>query len=90
MIVLFIIILIVLSAINLYFKFRVTEEKDVECVFDKDCVPAGCCHPNTCTGIDKAPECDGISCTMNCEPETLDCNQGACLCVENKCQAAFT
>ena len=60
-----------------------------ECVGDSDCVPAGCCHPNSCVSKNKAPNCEDIFCTLECEPGTLDCGQGSCGCVNGKCQAVF-
>lgn len=59
------------------------------CSSDEDCVPDSCCHPKSCVSNIEAPVCKGIACTMNCEPATLDCGQGSCNCVNNKCEAVF-
>ncbi len=62
---------------------------DKECITDTDCVPAECCHPDTCVPIEKAPNCNGIFCTQECAPSTLDCGQGSCGCIEGRCNAVF-
>ena len=56
------------------------------CINDADCVPASCCHPETCTIKEKAPNCTGIPCTLSCET-ILDCGDGSCNCINNQCQA---
>lgn len=60
------------------------------CLVDSDCLPAECCHPRTAINKDYAPSCEGIACTMNCEPGTLDCGQGEVQCIEGKCKAILT
>ena len=55
------------------------------CTSDIDCVPASCCHANSCTSANYAPKCDRIFCTLECAPGSLDCGQGSCACVNNKC-----
>ncbi|MCU0642214.1 MAG: hypothetical protein MUF61_01365 [archaeon] len=62
---------------------------NLDCQQDSDCVPNACCHPKACTNKENAPGCRGIMCTMNCEPETLDCGQGSCKCENNLCVARF-
>ena len=57
------------------------------CATDADCVPADCCHPNSCTSVKNAPKCDKTACTMNCEAGTLDCAQGSCACIDGGCTA---
>ncbi len=52
-----------------------------------ECVPAQCCHPTSCVLKDKAPDCDGMMCTMECKPGTMDCNQGQCEYINGKCEA---
>lgn len=59
------------------------------CVSNSDCLPTSCCHPSKCTSADKAPNCKGTFCTMECSPNSLDCGQGSCACVNNKCAAVF-
>ena len=65
-----------------------TEDK-YSCNLDEDCVPASCCHPDSCVNKDYKPECEGFMCTMECEPGTLDCQQGSCQCINNQCEAVF-
>lgn len=62
--------------------FEVPGEK--YCETDADCVPAACCHPDSCINIENAPDCSGIICTMACI-SVLDCNQGKCVCKDNIC-----
>jgi hypothetical protein len=59
------------------------------CQSDADCVPAPCCHPNTCVIAAEAPNCSDTMCTENCEVGTLDCGQGHCACQEGKCTAVI-
>ena len=61
--------------------------EEIKCEIDADCVPDGCCHADSCVNENFKPNCDEIMCTLSCEPETLDCGQGSCLCVNNKCSA---
>jgi len=56
------------------------------CARHADCVPADCCHPDWCVNIENAPECDGVTCTDDCVPETLDCG-GVCYCEGGRCAA---
>ncbi|HZX45182.1 MAG TPA: hypothetical protein VFF28_05875 [Candidatus Nanoarchaeia archaeon] len=65
----------------------ITGCQEVECNKDSDCFPAECCHPTSCTNI--KPDCDGRFCSMNCAPGTMDCGQGYCGCVDNKCSAVI-
>ncbi|MEK6872701.1 MAG: hypothetical protein AABW90_01660 [Nanoarchaeota archaeon] len=59
------------------------------CVTNADCVPAICCHPSACVPINEKPDCDDVFCTQECALGTLDCNQGYCGCINQKCQAVF-
>lgn len=63
-----------------YFSYKLS------CQNDNDCVPATCCHPNSCVNKEYLPACKGTFCTMECVSEALDCGQGKCVCVENICQ----
>ena len=55
------------------------------CNADIECVPASCCHARSCVSVSEKPVCNGIRCTQSCEPDTLDCGQARCGCVQNKC-----
>ena len=61
----------------------------LECSEDIDCVPEACCHASSCTAISNAPKCEGPFCSASCEPDTMDCGQGSCSCIEGKCTAVF-
>jgi hypothetical protein len=85
----FVIILIVIAGSALYFKYKPQNDsvdKDY-CSRDSDCVPSSCCHPSSCTLKSNEPKCDNTVCTMNCQPGTLDCGQGSCICSRNRCFA---
>jgi len=56
-----------------------------ECSTDGDCVRDSCCHAAGCVALGKALSCKGIMCTQDCVPGTLDCGQGSCKCINNKC-----
>ena len=56
------------------------------CNADIECVPASCCHARSCVSVSEKPVCNGIRCTQSCEPDTLDCGQARCGCVQNKCK----
>lgn len=65
-------------------------ENLIQCESDSDCVPFGCCHPSMCVTLDfPQPDCSEIACTMECQPDTLDCGQGRCACIEGKCETEF-
>lgn len=57
-----------------------------ECMADADCVPASCCHATSCVPKSKAPTCEGVFCTQECRPGTIDCG-GGCACEQNRCVA---
>jgi len=55
-----------------------------ECDINHDCVPSACCHASSCVPKFSAQKCDGVFCTQQCVPGTLDCG-GSCACENNKC-----
>jgi len=57
------------------------------CGSDSDCVKDACCHASGCVSKENAPACKDIMCTQECVPGTLDCGQGSCKCINNKCEA---
>lgn len=63
--------------------------KETYCTSNSDCVPDNCCHASSCVNKNNAPKCTGILCSQVCVPGTLDCNQGSCGCVKNKCTSIF-
>ena len=90
---LFFIGLLILSGCNdINNKLIETNNKNIEtlnCEVNSDCVPASCCHPNSCINKDNAPSCFQIMCSQNCAPNSLDCGQGSCQCINNQCGAIF-
>ena len=64
--------------------------EELKCKSDEDCVAATCCHPKACVNRGFKPDCEGIMCSMECAPGTMDCGQGRCACVNNKCTAEIT
>jgi|GEM_PF-3120800 len=56
------------------------------CAVDADCVPASCCHASTCAPVGEKPDCAAVSCTMDCQPNTMDCG-GRCACEAGSCKA---
>lgn len=65
------------------------ESKELFCQSDSDCVPKEACHPKTCINKNFAEDNSGSICTAVCEPGSLDCGQGYCSCINNKCNAVF-
>lgn len=53
------------------------------------CVPSTCCHAKDCILDKDAPDCSEVGCTQICEPGTLDCGQGSCEYIDDKCVAVF-
>ena len=82
-----IIILIILFIILIIFlaknKKHIPPTK--ECQTDSDCVPASCCHANSCVNVENKADCSSMKCTLSCEPGTLDCQQGKCVCENDRC-----
>ncbi len=62
---------------------------DQKCLADADCVALECCHAKNAVHKDFAPECGQTLCTMNCEPDTLDCNQGEIRCIGSRCSVVI-
>ncbi|MDO9323802.1 MAG: hypothetical protein Q7T80_02485 [Methanoregula sp.] len=54
------------------------------CTTNADCVPAQCCHPNSCVSQSAQPVCSDIMCTMSCDGP-LDCGAGSCGCTNGRC-----
>ncbi len=63
----------------------IEDDESIECLSDSECVPASCCHSNSCTSVKNTPNCNGIFCTQVCQPGSLDCGQARCSCIKNKC-----
>ncbi len=54
------------------------------CNKDSDCIPEQCCHPNSVTNKNFAPNCQGISCSEICQGP-LDCGAGEIKCINSIC-----
>jgi hypothetical protein len=57
-----------------------------ECARDEDCAPTACCHAVACAPVAQRPACEGVMCSMDCRPGTIDCG-GGCLCQAGRCGA---
>jgi putative hemolysin len=68
-----------------YFKGECGNSSANECNTDDNCVPASCCHADSCVPKQNALNCSRVFCTQVCIKNTLDCGQGHCGCVNNKC-----
>lgn len=55
------------------------------CSLDTDCFPSECCHANDSVSLENAPKCNGVLCTQECVPETIDCGQGEIRCLKGQC-----
>ena len=60
------------------------------CKEDSDCVPADCCHSTTAVNKEYSPHCEGVACTLECAPNTLDCGQGELKCISNECAVVIS
>ncbi len=85
-------VIIFLIAIFIILVYLIAKNKESEseknlnseCTTDKDCIPATCCHPESCVTIEKVPDCDRVICSMVCSGP-LDCGAGSCGCVDGRC-----
>ncbi len=55
------------------------------CSIDSDCIPAACCHATDIVNKEYAPNCKDQLCTLDCQPNTLDCGQGQVKCIQKQC-----
>jgi nickel-dependent lactate racemase len=85
-IVLLIVVLIFVVRVILNNRREIVEviEGDL-CVVDEDCLPASCCHAESCVIKEKKPDCSNMFCSQVCSGP-LDCSEGSCGCVNNKCE----
>jgi len=49
------------------------------------CVPASCCHADSCILESEAPNCSGGVCTAVCLAGSMDCGAGECGVVDGEC-----
>jgi len=85
----FVIILVVILVILVILLIQENNLDKNSCKVNEDCVAASCCHPTSCVNKENVPSCEGIFCTQECVPNTLDCGQGSCKCISGKCVVAI-
>lgn len=78
-----------LIVVSLFLFSCATVSEEKACSTDADCVPASCCHPDDAVNKEHAPDCQGLLCTTECVPDTLDCGQGKAKCVSDSCEAVY-
>jgi len=81
-----IVLIIILICLILYIKSQnenLGEGK--QCLKNEDCIPATCCHPESCVPAEEASICRGVICSMVCSGP-LDCGAGECGCVDGGCE----
>ncbi|MEM0465770.1 MAG: hypothetical protein QXW97_03665 [Candidatus Pacearchaeota archaeon] len=86
MILLIILIFLIFKIMNNSNKKSIKKESlnEFECLSDSDCVASECCHAKSCVNKNFRPNCSNVVCTMDCSGP-LDCGQGYCVCINNKC-----
>ena len=86
------IVLLVVVSISIFVPTKPFKEKidTKSCKIDSDCVPANCCHSTNVLNKANAPDCTKIDCTLECRSNTLDCGCGKPVCVNSKCEIAWT
>ena len=85
--VLVIILVICLALLVIWYPFKYDVVDRYHCKSNLECVAEQCCHPNSCIHRNFGPDCKNVFCSTECAPNTLDCGQGSCQCINNKCQA---
>ncbi|GEM_PF-3927207 len=92
------IIVLVLVGIYLWVNFLVGSSQDDDNDDNNNdtnnntgiiCVPATCCHPTGCVPKGQEQDCAAVSCTSECAPGTLDCNQARCEPINRQCEVVF-
>jgi len=62
-----------------------TLNDSTRCNVGSDCVPKECCHATSCVNKEIKQDCGRTFCTQECKQGTIDCGQGSCGCINNKC-----
>lgn len=81
-----VVVILILLALGIFWIFEWASSKGV---LSEDCVPASCCHSDSCVWKSEAPDCGEVFCTMNCEPGTMDCGAGHCEVVDSRCEVVW-
>jgi len=55
----------------------------------EECVPASCCHADSCVLESEAVNCSGMVCSMECRPGTMDCGAGHCEFDDGNCEVVL-
>jgi hypothetical protein len=89
-----VVVLLVLSGFFLFLDKLTEKEPDITtsadyCIQDSDCVAKEACHPKNCVNKAHVENEKIFICSAVCEPGSLDCDQGYCSCLNNKCNAVF-
>jgi hypothetical protein len=81
--------LVIASAVGLVLAMMIFRpipyDPALSCEVDADCVPEQTCHPSTCINEQNQEKMNVLFCTEECQPDTMDCGQGSCQCVNNQC-----
>jgi hypothetical protein len=90
-----IVVLMIVLIIVIVYIVRLNKENNIhnpinnsQCRTDADCIPAGCCHPTSCTTKENVKPCN-LLCSQDCSGP-LDCGAGRCGCVKGNCQIVAT
>ncbi len=80
---------IVLALIFMFSLFFVDSCSSIppekQCSVDNDCVPSACCHADSAVSKSFSPDCKDVFCSLDCQPDTIDCGQGSVRCLEKRC-----
>jgi hypothetical protein len=79
-----ILIIVGIGLLVLYYSVN-NNSNNLTCSQDSDCAPSSCCHATSCINKANVKPCN-LLCTQSCET-ILDCGQGSCKCINNKCEA---
>jgi putative hemolysin len=85
-ILLVILVIIVVISFSAFRNNNGNSKGIIACSSESDCVPDSCCHAKGCIAKESAPNCNGMLCSAECAPGTVDCGQASCKCVNSKCE----
>jgi hypothetical protein len=81
--------LVIASAVGLVLAMMIFRpipyDPALSCEVDADCVPEQACHPTSCISVEARGAIEPSFCTEECRPETMDCGQGSCQCINKQC-----
>ena len=82
-------LLVIGFGVKNFLKNETIPARENGCSVNSDCVPDSCCHAKGCVVKALEPNCTGNYCTQECTANTLDCNQGRCVCENKRCKAVL-